>query len=192
MEENIQKVKSLSECDYLLSSIMTELTFDVVSSTGQTYELIPGGFHIRITAANVEDYCRRYRQYRLNEFYRQIKFIRQGLYSVVPWAYLTLFTAHELEEAVCGKGYIDIEMLKRHTEYDEDQESSPHIQRFWSVLSDMFSEEQKKLFLIFVWGRSTLPYRDNDFSTDFRIARLETSGNVDEALPSKFILTVEF
>ncbi|CAF4296350.1 unnamed protein product, partial [Rotaria sordida] len=108
----------------------------------------------------------------------------QGLYSVVPWAYLTLYTAHELEQAVCGKGYIDIEMLKRHTDYDGDHESSPRIQQFWSVLSDMFNEEQKKLFLIFVWGRSTLPYSDKDFSTNFTIARLETSGNVDEALPT--------
>jgi hypothetical protein len=200
MEENIRKVKSLNECDdgdvdsncdYLFSSIMTELTFDVVSSTGQTYELIPGGFHIPITAANFEDYCMRYRQYRINEFHRQIEFIRQGLCSVVPWAYLTLFTPHELEETVCGKGYIDIQMLKRHTDYENDDESSPHIQRFWSVLSDMFSEEQKKLFLIFVWGRSTLPYRDEDFSTDFVITNLETSGNVDEALPSKFISIIE-
>jgi hypothetical protein len=79
-------------------------------------------------------------------------------------------------------------MLKRHTDYQRDNESSPHIQRFWSVLSDMFSEEQKKLFLIFVWGRSTLPYRDEDFSTKFVITHLETSGDVDKALPSKFIL----
>jgi hypothetical protein len=193
MEENIQKVNNLNECDYLFSSIMneTELTFDVVSSTGQAYELIPGGFHIPITAANFKDYCMHYRQYRINEYYRQIEFIRQGLYSVVPWAYLTLFTAYELEEAVCGKGYIDIEMLKRHTEYDDDRESSPHIEQFWSILSDMFSEEQKKLFLIFVWGRSTLPYSDNDFPTNFTIARLETSGNVDQALPSKFFSIIE-
>jgi hypothetical protein len=98
---------------------------------------------------------------------------------------LTLFTAHELEEIVCGKGYIDIQMLKRHTDYRRDDESSPRIQRFWSVLSDMFSEEQKKLFLIFVWGRSTLPYTDDDFSQKFRITRLRTSGNIDQALPSK-------
>ena len=197
MQENIQKVKSLHEdpdddnADYLFNSIMTELTFEVVSSTGQTYELIPGGSHIRITAANFEDYCMRYRQYRINEFYRQIDYIRQGLYSVVPWGYLTLFTAHELEEAVCGKGYIDIEMLKRHTDYDDDDdddESSPHIQLFWSVLHDMFSEEQKKLLLLFVWGRTTLPYVDSDFSTTFTIARLRPHGNVDGALPSKSII----
>ncbi|CAF2112743.1 unnamed protein product [Rotaria magnacalcarata] len=195
MEENIRKVKGLSErddddvksnCNCSFSSVMTEITFDVVSSTGQTYELIPGGFHIPITAANFEDYCMRYRQYRINEFYRQIEFIRQGLFSVVPRAYLTLFTAYELEETVCGKGFIDIQMLKRHTDYRKDDESSPRIQRFWSVLSEMFSEELRKLFLIFVWGRSTLPYRDEDFSTNFVITHLETSGNVDEALPRSY------
>ncbi|CAF1140584.1 unnamed protein product [Rotaria magnacalcarata] len=198
MEENIRQVKTLNTCndgdvnnsgDYLFSSIMTELTFDVVSSTGHTYELIPGGFHIPINTANFEDYCVHYRQYRIHEFHRQIEFIRQGLYSVVPWANMTLFTAHELEEAVCGKGYIDIEMLKRHTRYKNDNASSPHIQQFWSVFSEMFSEEQRKLFLIFVWGRSTVPHRDEDFSTKFTIASLQTSGDVDKVLPKSYTCT---
>lgn len=74
--------------------------------------------------------------------------------DVSPWTYLSLFTAQKLEEIVCGKGFIDIEMLKRHTDYenDNDNECSPHIQNFWSISSEMFSKEQKKLFLIFVWG----------------------------------------
>jgi hypothetical protein len=55
----------------------------------------------------------------------------------------------------------------------------------------MFSEEQKKLFLIFVWGRSTLPYSDEYFTTNFKIDRLETSGDVDKTLPSKFISIIE-
>ena len=127
-----------------------------------------------------------YRQYRINEFHRQIEFIREGLYSIVPCGYMTLLTAHELEQAVCGKGYIDIEMLKRNTRYGTYQESLPVIQQFWSVLSEMFSEEQKKQFLIFVWGRGTLPYRDEDYSSKFIITRLVPTGDVDEALPSKF------
>ncbi|CAF2675651.1 unnamed protein product [Rotaria sp. Silwood2] len=78
MEENIRKVKDLNECDdgdvkkncdYFFSSVMTELTVDVVSLTGQTYELIPCGSHIPVTAVNFEDYCMRYRQYRINEFH---------------------------------------------------------------------------------------------------------------------------
>ena len=43
--------------------------------------------------------------------------VRQGLYSVIPCYYLSLFTANELEEAVCGNGQIDVELLKRNTAY---------------------------------------------------------------------------
>ena len=193
MQENIQKAKILypdNDNDYLIDNIIDEVTFDVVSSSGQTYELVSGGSQIQLTAANFEDYCNRYREYRLKEFSRQIEYIRQGLYCVVPLGYLTLFTAQELEELVCGKGFIDIEMLKRNTRYESDNESSPHIQLFWTVLSEMFTEEQKKLFLIFVWGRSTLPYTDQDFTKKFKIERCRTNGNIDQALPSKLNISI--
>lgn len=198
MEENIRQIinsdQSSSqniELDFLFTSVMSELKFDVVSSNGETFELIPGGFEIPINSNNFQNYCTLYRDYRLNEFRRQIDLIREGLYSVVPCSYLTLFTADELEEAVCGKTVIDIELLKRHTTYstdddDEDEsEDKTYIDLFWKVMTDMFSEEQKKLFLIFVWGRGTLPRNDEHFSTNFVINRLDVSGNVDEALPSK-------
>jgi hypothetical protein len=175
------------DIDFLLSSVMSELHFEVVSSAGQTYELVPGGKDIPITAANFKDYCRRYRAYRLNEFSRQMECIRQGLYSIVPSYYLSLFTAHELEQAVCGKGQIDVELLKRNTDYGGDfNETSPHIQRFWTVLKDMFNEEQRKAFLVFVWGRSTLPTRDEDFTSRFRISPYYgASDAIDRALPRK-------
>ena len=194
MEENVRKVKAGKpikddgnkiDLDYLFSSIMSELQFDVVSSSGEKYELIPYGFQIPITSSNFENYCLLYRQYRLNEFRRQIDAIQQGLFSIVPSAYLTLFTSSELEEAVCGKSRIDVDLLKRHTSYESDDETMPHIENFWKILSELFTEEQRKLFLIFVWGRGTLPIRDEDFTTEFQITRLEPDGDVDEALPSK-------
>ena len=57
-----------------------------------------------------------------------------------------MFTAYELEEAVCGKGRIDIELLKRNTYYGgEYSDDSPPIERFWTVLNEMFNDEQKKI-----------------------------------------------
>ncbi|CAF1105332.1 unnamed protein product [Rotaria sordida] len=169
----------------LSSSETMTVSQPIMSSAGETYELVPGGSEIPITANNFQEYCTRYREYRLNEFSRQIEFIRQGLYSVVPGYYLNLFTASELEESVCGKGEIDIEILKRNTNYGGNlNENSPHIQRFWNVLSEMFNEEQKKQFLIFVWGRSTLPVQDEDFTMKFGISEYYLSSNeVDKALP---------
>ena len=44
---------------------------------------------------------------------------------------------------------------------------SETIERFWTVLNEIFDDDQIKLFLIFVWGRNTLPNRDEDFISKF-------------------------
>ncbi|CAF3666099.1 unnamed protein product [Rotaria socialis] len=190
-EKNIEQIRSVtaagaeSDVDSLFSSIMSELRFDVVSSSGQTYELIPDGSNIPITVENFKQYCKYYRQYRLNEFNRQIDFIRQGLHNIVPCYYLSLLTANELEEATCGKDRIDIELLQRHACYGGCySEESPPIERFWKVLNEMFNEDQKKALLIFAWGRSTLPIRDEDFDMKFCISEFDVyDGEVDKTLP---------
>jgi E3 ubiquitin-protein ligase HECTD3 len=97
MENSIERnqlISTDSDIKDLCSSILSELRFDVISSSGETYELIPGGQDIPVTADNLKEYCIRYREYRLNEFHRQIEYIRQGLCSVVPSDLLTLFTAN--------------------------------------------------------------------------------------------------
>jgi hypothetical protein len=192
MEKNIEQIKSIetdNDVDSFVNSIMSELRFDVVSSSGKSYELIPGGTDIPITASNIKHYCSCYRQYRLNEFNRQIDLIREGLCSIIPSYYLNLFTANELEESVCGKGRIDVEILKRNTSYSgEYNQNSAPIGRLWTVLNDMFTDDQKKLFLIFVWGRSTLPTRDEDFQNKFTVGPFDVDENqVDRALPRKSI-----
>ncbi|CAF4954046.1 unnamed protein product, partial [Rotaria socialis] len=59
-----------------------------------------------------------------------------------------------------------------------------YVQRFWKVLSEMFNEEQKKLFLKFVWGRNTLPSRDEYFTENFSINLLmRDECEADKMLP---------
>ena len=194
IEQQIDRTKSTdtdSSISYIFNSILSELRFEVVSSAQQTFELVPNGNQIPITAENFKEYSFHYRQYRLTEFHRQIEYIRQGFHSVVSCYFLNLLTASQLEEAVCGKGSIDVELLKRNTIYGHGfNQSSPVIERFWKVMGEMFTEEQKKMLLVFAWGRSTLPIRDEDFTSKFTICKGDVeSGNVDQALPRKSSLT---
>ncbi|CAF3487428.1 unnamed protein product [Rotaria sp. Silwood1] len=167
MEKIIKQNNSSIDTNELLNNILDELRFEVLSSNGQTYELVPNGKNIPITLSNFKDYCSYYREYRLNEFYRQIDCIRQGLYSVIPGYFLSLFTANELEEMICGKGEMDVELLKRNTIYEK-----------YSM------KNRKKMFLKFVWGRCTLPNCDDDFETKFHIEPYILSNElIDGALP---------
>jgi hypothetical protein len=58
-----------------------------------------------------------------------------------------MVTFQELETWVCGKAYIDIDLLMRHTDYGQDDktvltEESRRIKFFWEILRS-FSEEEK-------------------------------------------------
>ncbi|CAF3022399.1 unnamed protein product, partial [Rotaria sp. Silwood2] len=185
MEKSINQNNSSIDNNESLNNMLDELRYEVVSSNGQTYELVPNGKNIPITIANYKDYCASYREYRLNEFHRQIEYIRQGLYSTVPGYFLSLFTANEIEELVCGKGEMDVDFLRRNTVYSgRYNQNLPVIQHFWTILRSMFNEEQRKLFLKFVWGRCTLPSCDDDFETKFHIEPYNQPRElIDKTLP---------
>ncbi|CAF0986567.1 unnamed protein product [Adineta steineri] len=58
------------------------------------------------------------------------------------------------------------------------------MQHFWTVLSTKFTADQKKLFLKFVWVRSTLPSRHEDFTSKFVVNPFTINNSpVDGALP---------
>jgi len=53
----------------------------------------------------------------------------------------------------------------------------------------MFNEEQNKLFLKFVWGRNTLPTKDEDFTDKFSINLIiRNESEADRMFPSKYLL----
>lgn len=83
--------------------------------------------------------------------------IDRGLATQIPRHFLKLFTASELKVIVVGRADINVGLLKLNTEYGEGfTEQSPAIQFFWNVLNS-FSDEERELYLKFVWGRSRLP-----------------------------------
>lgn len=161
------------------------LNFTITTMSGNEVELIPGGSKLSVTLTNYEQFIKLAQQFRLNEMSQQLNAIRQGFLRIVPKPAIALLTAKELQERISGKRDIDIEYLKQHTEYYGLTIDSPVIKYFWDSLRS-FSNEQRSLFLRFVWGRSTLPPSSEEFTEKFCVSRLEPPGidiSEDQMLP---------
>jgi hypothetical protein len=97
-----------------------------------------------------------YTEARLGESYAAVEAFRKGLLWVIPESAISVLAWDELEYLVCGSKNIDVDRLKKNTEYDDDiSPSDPHIVNFWEIL-ESFSEKDKSSFLRFVWARPTL------------------------------------
>jgi len=128
---------------------------------------------------------------RMKECQLQCQAIKRGITKVVPEALLNLVTYAELEQWVCGKKDVDIDLLKRHTKYGGDKkteiltEDSRRIKWFWEVLHE-FSPEDKLKFIKFCWGQERLPPNDEEFErrqTRFMIKPSLNAAHGDNALP---------
>ena len=86
-------------------------------------------------------------------------YVARGLATQVPRHLLNLFTWKELKEIVCGQAVFNLKLLHENTEYGDGlSEESPCIQYFWKTL-EAFSNEEKELYLRFVWGKTRLPMK---------------------------------
>jgi hypothetical protein len=134
---------------------------------------------------NRENFVNGLEEYYLHRCDLQLKSIRFGFSEIIPQGLLSAISSEQLELLVCGTNDIDIELLKRHTEYSGCEENSAHIQNFWKVLLE-FSPEQRCKFVEFAYGQSRLPSTDEEFTAYPRIRMLikcKESSNPDALLP---------
>jgi len=107
------------------------------------------------------------------------------LCNVIPVELLSLFTGSELRDVICGSHEVDVDLLRRVVEYEGYKGDEPTIQYFWETLEEL-SNDEKKLFLQFVWARNRLPKKEGDFDAPFKIQEdVKAQGeNKDVSLPS--------
>jgi hypothetical protein len=117
---------------------------------------------------------------RLHECDRAVAAMRRGLASNVPTLMLPLFTPTELMVRVSGEVTVDLEVLKGIIKNKLDGgPNDPIIGWLWATL-EAFSNEERKQFLGFVWGRERLPRDTSGLQLEVR-----TQGSHgDEHLPS--------
>lgn len=169
-------------------------TFTTTSSDNREVELIPCGAEIPVIYENRMEYRDKVLAYRLHEFDVQAEAVRSGLATIVPITLLSLFTAEELEEMVCGKAEIDVGLLKRITEYSGCTPQDQHIQYFWTAMEE-FTNEERSALLRFCWGRSRLPLNEASFSQRLKIQGLNkhpADAHLPEAHTCFFMFVVSF
>jgi len=143
-------------------------TFVTISTDSRTIELIPNGKEKDVTFENRNYYCDLVEQYRLHEFDRQAAAVRQGLGCMIPSRLLSIYTWDQLEEMVCGRPTIDIQLLKSVTEYSSCSANDAHILLFWQAMEE-FTNEERSMFIRFTWGRSRLPLTADSFPQRFKL-----------------------
>lgn len=116
---------------------------------------------------------------------RLLNAFAEGLSSVVPLEIVSMFTGTQLRDIICGNPDINVELLRRVVEYEGYTENDKVVTYFWDVLREMTTSE-RKLFLQFVWARSRLPLKANDFEAPFLIQKdtKDVNENGDFPLPS--------
>ena len=70
---------------------------------------------------------------------------------------LSLMEWHQIEIRACGEKTINIDKLKSITEYPRCPKEHRVMRMFWRVFEARFTEEERQLYLKFVWGRTRLP-----------------------------------
>ncbi|XP_033111225.1 E3 ubiquitin-protein ligase HERC2-like [Anneissia japonica] len=123
---------------------------------------------------------------RLHEFDEQVQWVREGMARVVPVPLLSLFTGFELETMVCGSPDIPLHLLKSVATYKGIDGSSPLVHWFWEVMEE-FTNNERSLFLRFVWGRTRLPRTIADFrGRDFVLQVLDKYNPPDHFMPESY------
>jgi hypothetical protein len=144
--------------EYAFDEVMT-----ITSLDGRlNIPLVPQGETRAVTFSTRHQYSDLMLKYRASEMKKQVEAIRRGLSTIIPISLISLFAWHEVEAMVCGSPKVDLTLLKRNVRYGGISCDDPRVAMLWRVLEE-FTDEERRQFLRFVWGRSRLPLNDAGF-----------------------------
>ncbi|XP_029920656.1 probable E3 ubiquitin-protein ligase HERC1 isoform X2 [Myripristis murdjan] len=184
-EVDLLTYRSLHGILHLDNSGITEDNFPVMipldsfmahSADGKLVPVVPGGQNISLTFANRSEYVERALEHRLHEMDSQVAAVREGMSTIIPVPLLSLLTARQLEQLVCGLPEVSVEMLKKVVRYRDITDSHQLIVWLWQSLEE-FTNEERVLFLRFVSGRSRLPSNPADITQKFQIIKVDRPVN---------------
>jgi len=105
--------------------------------------------------------------------------VQRGLLQIIPEEALALVSPQTMGRLVCGTPHVNVELLKRHTEYSECSAQDPHIINFWTVMSE-FSQAELRRFIKFTWAQERLPSDDDGFYREGQKIRMMIKARVSK------------
>lgn len=112
-----------------------------------------------VTKDNLTEYINLVMKTRFEESKEQMDAMREGVKLVFTpelLPVLSIMDWEQVESRACGQKTIEVDKLKAITRYEGASENSAIIKRFWRVFTS-FDDDQRQMYLKFVWGRSRLP-----------------------------------
>ena len=116
------------------------------------------GTETKLRRDNVGQFISLVLKARSTEASEQIKSIKEGINFVINYGLSSIeyLSPSIFEEKVCGERKIEVDELKSITTYPNCKEDHEIVERFWRVFEE-FTQEERALYLMFVWGRNRLP-----------------------------------
>ena len=151
---------------------MMDLNFTTQLSNGETVPICDDGIAKKITKENFKEYSQLVIDTRANEGIKQMQAMRDGFDIIFPISILAILSWRDVEERVRGPSEISIDALKSITEYSSCSSDNEYAKRFWKVLGE-FTNDEKSLFLKFVWGRARLPPAERLKEQPFKLVLME-------------------
>ncbi|XP_037935505.1 probable E3 ubiquitin-protein ligase HERC2 [Teleopsis dalmanni] len=174
-------IRNMDEDPKVLNAL--ELPFATTSAKGHDVHLSTR--YTRITPQNRHEYVRLALNFRLHEFDEHVKAVRDGMSKVIPVPLLSLFSASELQAMVCGSPDIPLGLLKSVATYKGFEPGSLIVVWFWEVMEE-FTNQERSLFLRFVWGRTRLPRTIADFRGRDFVLQVLDKNPPDHFLPESY------
>lgn len=124
---------------------------------GKVIELKENGVNIIVNENNKREYmellCNKKMSYDIE---KQMANFLKGFYEIIPKELISMFDENELELLISGISKIDVEDLKRNTEYKQCTKNTLQVQWFWRAMKS-FSQTELAKFMQYVTGTSKIP-----------------------------------
>ncbi|XP_056322199.1 E3 ISG15--protein ligase HERC5.2 [Danio aesculapii] len=134
---------------------VVELLF--LDFTVKGHELVPNGSQILVNKVNRQKYVDLYIDFVFNKSVKtQFEQFSRGFSKGCPLDAWTMFHPEELQELLHGSPQYNWKELQQSASYEGCSASDELVKNFWTVFFEL-SEENKKKFLMFLYGAERVP-----------------------------------